>query len=108
MIQNILDHFKDAENLFLENYLNIANRDHNSLKANGINIPDAELGIKFEELTKGIFQKLGFNVDEKLRQELNSRKDKIDIVINLGKKRIDHCGMQISERKGLYQIFRSL
>ena len=35
-------------------------------------------------MTKTIFTKLGFNVDEALRKKLNTDKDKIDIVINLG------------------------
>ncbi len=83
-ILNILDNYKDAENLYLENYENIGYRDINSLKENGITIKESELGIKFEELTKNIFKKLGFNVDEKLRKKLNTRKDKIDIILNLG------------------------
>ena len=83
-ILNILDNYKDAENLYLENYENIGYRDINSLKDNGITIKESELGVKFEELTKNIFKKLGFNVDEKLRKKLNTRKDKIDIILNLG------------------------
>ena len=43
-----------------------------------------DLGIKFEEMTKSIFSKLGFNVDEVLRKKLNTDKDKIDVVLNLG------------------------
>jgi len=35
-------------------------------------------------ITKSIFKKLGFNVDEKLRKSLNNQKNKIDIIINLG------------------------
>jgi hypothetical protein len=53
------------------------------LKENGINIKESELGIKFEELTKTIFCKLGLSVDEKLRKKLNTSKDKIDIIISL-------------------------
>jgi len=83
-IINILDNYKDAENLYLENYENIGFRDINTLKENGIVVKESELGIKFEELTKNIFEKLGFNVDESLRKKLNTRKDKIDIIINLG------------------------
>ena len=45
---------------------------------------EAEIGVKFEDLTKSIFLKLGFQVDEELRKKLNTPKDKIDIVINLG------------------------
>ncbi len=82
-ILNILDHYKDAENLYLENYENIGFRKFSELKENGIIIKESELGIKFEELTKSLLKKLGLNVDEKLRRRLNTKKDKIDIVINL-------------------------
>ncbi len=80
---NILDNYKDAENLYFENYENIGFRDLNALKENGIKIKESELGIKFEELTKTIFEKLGFNVDEKLKKKINTKKDKMDILINL-------------------------
>lgn len=88
LIINILDSYKDAENLLLENYENIALRNYNTLKENGIQIAEAEIGVKFELLTKSIFTKLGFNVDEDLRRKLNTPKDKIDIVINLGNNEI--------------------
>lgn len=83
-ILNILDHYKDVENLYLENYESIGFRNLNLLKENGINIKESELGLKFEDLTKLIFSKLGFDVDEDLRKKLNTKKDKIDIVLNLG------------------------
>ena len=82
-VLNILDHYKDVENLYLENYENIGFRNLNALKENGIGLKEAELGLKFEELTKTIFNLLGFNVDESLKKKLNTRKDKIDILINL-------------------------
>ncbi len=80
---NILDKYKDAENLFIENYSLIAYRDINKLKENGLIIKETDIGIKFEEITKKIFNKLGFTVDEKLRKELNNPKNKIDIILNL-------------------------
>jgi hypothetical protein len=83
-IFNILEHYKDTENLLLENYENIGFRNLNVIKDSGIVIKESELGLKFEEITKFIFEKLGFNVDEKLRNSLNTAKDKIDILINLG------------------------
>jgi len=83
IIRNILDAYKDAENLYIENYENIGYRNLTALKENGIMIKESELGIKFEDLTKNIFKKLGFNIDEKLRKKLNTKKDKIDIVLNL-------------------------
>lgn len=84
LISNILEAFKDSENLYLENYENIGMRNVTSLKENGIVIKEAELGVKFEELTKKLFGVLGFNVDEEFRKKLNTSKDNIDIVLNLG------------------------
>lgn len=80
---NILENYKDSENLLLENYENIGFRNLSELKTNGINIKESELGIKFEELTKDIFCELGFEVDENIRKELNTKKDKADIIIKL-------------------------
>ncbi len=84
IIQNILEKYKDAENLYLENYENIGFRNFNLLKENGITIKEANLGVKFEELTKTIFEQLGFHVDEPLRKKLNTTKDKADILLNIG------------------------
>lgn len=82
-ILNILENYKDSENLYFENYEFIGFRNLNALKENGIAIKESELGIKFEELTKRIFEELGFNVDETLRKKINTRKDKMDILVNL-------------------------
>ncbi len=84
IILNILDAYKDSENLYLENYTNIGFRNLAALKENGIIIKEAEIGVRFEELTKTIFSHLNFDVDEKLRKEINTAKDKIDIILNLG------------------------
>lgn len=83
-VMNILDAYKDAENLVIENYEAIGFRNLAVLKENGINIKESELGLKFEEVTKTIFEKLGFNVDEDLKKKLNTAKNKIDLVLNLG------------------------
>lgn len=84
MVSNILSAYKDTENIYLENFQNIGYRNYNALKDNGIIIREAQIGLKFEELTKIIFKKLGFNVDEKLKKSINTSKDKIDILLNLG------------------------
>lgn len=87
-VLNILDAYKNTDYLELENYTSIGMRDLNTLKANGIIIKEADLGIKFEDITKYIFTQLGLNVDEKMRKEISTNKDKIDIVINLGNNEI--------------------
>lgn len=84
IISNILDAYKDSENLLLENYENIGFRNLLVLKESGIIVKEVDLGIKFEDLTKKILTELGFNIDEALRKKLNTPKDKIDILINLG------------------------
>lgn len=81
---NILETYKDSENLMLENYELIGFRDLNGLKNNGVVVKEVDLGLKFEELTKSIFEQLGFNVDEALRKQLNTAKDKVDLLINIG------------------------
>jgi len=84
LVLNILERYKGAENLYIENYNLIAFRNINGLKSNGLVVKEGDLGIKFEDVTKSIFNKLGLSVDDKLRKSLNNAKNKIDIVINLG------------------------
>jgi hypothetical protein len=84
LTENILSFYTDAANLLLESYVEISTRDLNALKERGIKVKEADLGIAFEDLTKQLFTDLGFNVDESLRKSLNTTKDKIDILINLG------------------------
>lgn len=84
LVLNILDAYKDAENLMLENYEAIGFRNLAELKENGIIIKESEIGLRFEDITKTIFEKLGFNVDESLKKKLNTTKNKIDVVLNLG------------------------
>jgi len=83
LLNNILEAYKDTKNLFIENYENIGCRNLSVLKDNGILIKESDLGVKFEEITKNIFEMLGFDVDDTLRKKLNTNKDKIDIILNL-------------------------
>ncbi len=87
-VQNILDSYTDTESIYIENYVHIGNRDLNALKTNNINITTPEIGIKYEEVTKLLFKELGFNVNDELRAEINSKKDKIDILIQTGNEEV--------------------
>ena len=84
LVANILDGYTDVENLLIENYSLIGSRDLSALKENGINIKESELGLKFEDITSKIFAQLGFNVDEDLKKEISTSKNKIDLILNLG------------------------
>ena len=99
-ILNILEHYKDVENLYLENYENVGYRNLNLLKENGISVKESELGLKFEELTKIIFKSLGFNVDDKFKNELNTQKDMMDILLNLGNNEIIIVECKTIKEKG--------
>ncbi|WP_231367624.1 hypothetical protein [Gillisia sp. JM1] len=99
-ILNILEHYKDVENLYLENYMNVGYRNLNLLKENGITVKESELGIKFEELTKVIFNGLGFDVDEKFKNQLNTNKDMIDILLNLGNNEVIIVECKTSKERG--------
>ncbi|MFP2995111.1 hypothetical protein ABN763_04340 [Spongiivirga sp. MCCC 1A20706] len=106
-ILNVLENYKDAENLYLENYENVAYRNLNELKENGISIKESELGLKFEELTKTIFSKLGFNVNEKLKKSTNTSKDQIDILLNIDNNEVIIVECKTSKERG-YNKFSSV
>ena len=106
-ILNVLEHYKDVENLYLENYENVAYRNLNLLKENGIIIKESELGLKFEELTSNIFKGLGFNVDEKFKSKLNTKKDMMDILLNLNNQEIIIIECKTSKERG-YNKFSSV
>ncbi len=106
-ILNILEAYKDSENLLLENYENLAFRDFGALKDNGIRIKEAEIGNKFEELTKDIFQQLGFHVNETLRKKLNTSKDKIDILVSLDNNEVILIECKTNKESG-YNKFSSV
>ncbi len=106
-ILNILEHYKDVENLYLENFENVAYRNLNALKDNGIIVKESELGLKFEELTKVILNGLGFNVDDTLKNKLNTKKDMMDILLNLENDEIIIVECKTSKERG-YNKFSSV
>ena len=85
---NIRESYKDVENLYIENFELIGKRDLASLKEKDIYIKESELGIKFEEITKKILGELGFQVNEELRKNINTKRHQMDILLDLGKHEI--------------------
>jgi len=80
---NILNSFADATDKLIDNYAALARRDLAALKAENVEIAEADIGVKFEEVTKAIFEQLGLIVDEDLRRSINTSKDKADILISI-------------------------
>jgi len=79
----LLQAFVNANDKLIENYELLAARDLQALRSIGLEISEAEIGVKFEEATKTIFENIGLNVDEDLRKSINTTKDKIDILISI-------------------------
>ncbi|MBU2887456.1 hypothetical protein KO507_16945 [Gilvimarinus agarilyticus] len=79
----ILEAFSNANDKLIENYEALARRDLANLKSVGIDINESEIGLKFEEATRTIFEGLDLAVDEDLRNRINTAKDKADIIISI-------------------------
>jgi len=79
----IIDSFASANDRLVENYHLLACRDLQGLLAAGIDIKEADIGVKFEEATRSILEQLGMTVDEDLRKDINTAKDKADIIVSL-------------------------
>lgn len=107
LVANVLENYKDAENMYMENYALIGYRNLSKLKENGIQIKEAELGILFENITKKIFTQLGFNVDESLRKSLNNAKNQADIVLKISNDEIILIECKTVKEKG-YNKFSSV
>lgn len=88
LVSNVLNKYRDVQDLFIENFELVGRRDINSLNERGLTVKESEFGILYENITKNIFTQLGLNVDEKLRGKLNTTRSKMDILINLGGKQV--------------------
>jgi len=79
----ILESFASANDRLLENYVMLAKRDLAGLNSVGIDIRESEIGTKFEEITRTMLEQLNLHIDEDLRKQVNTAKDKADIIISL-------------------------
>ena len=86
LVLNIINQYRDIQDLYIENFSLIGRREINALNEMGLSVKESELGLLYEKTTKEIFTKLGFHVDEKLKKKLNTPRSKMDILLNLGGK----------------------
>ena len=106
IINCILSNYRESENIYIENYVLISNNDINGLKNNGIEIKSKDIGLVFENTTKAIFKRLGLNVNEELRKSINSKRDRADIIIDLGNQ--DIIIVECKSSKKEYSKFTSV
>ena len=84
VVANIIDAYRNVDDLFIENFDLLGRRDLAGLRDQGLDVKESEIGVTYENISRRIFDRLGFNVDEKLRRQINSKKGKLDILLNLG------------------------
>jgi len=106
IINCILASYRESENIYIENYVLIANNDINGLKNNGIEIKSKDIGLAFENTTKAIFKRLSLNVNEELKKRINSKRDKADIILDLGNQEI--MIVECKSTKNQYSKFTSV
>ena len=106
IINSILSNYRESENIYIENYVLIADNDINGLKNNGIEIKSKEIGLVFENTTKAIFKRLSLNVNEELKKRINSKRDKADIILDLGNQ--DIIIIECKSSKKEYSKFTSV
>lgn len=106
IVNAIISSFSSTDSLLVENYILLGNNDINGLKNNGVDIKSEMVGIEFENATKKILQKMNFNVDETLRKEINTKREKADIVIKINDE--DIIIGECKSSKNNYSSFSSL
>jgi len=84
LVKNIIENYRDIDDLYIENFDAIGRRDLKALHDKGLFVKEVELGLLYEKVTQKIFNRLGFNTDYKLKNSLNTSRHKIDVLINLG------------------------
>ena len=84
LVKNIIENYRDIDDLYIENFDAIGRRDLKTLHEKGMFVKEIELGLLYEKVTQKIFNRLGFNTDNKLKNSLNTSRHKIDVLINLG------------------------
>lgn len=70
-----------------------------------MDVKEVEIGVKFEEVMKLILKKLGFNVDDDLRDLVNIFKDKVDIILNEGENSFIIIECKFIKEKGYNKYF---
>ena len=72
----------------------------------GMVLKSKDIGWVFENTTKAIFNRLSLNVNEELKKRINSKRDKADIILDLGKQEIIILECKSSKRE--YSKFTSV
>lgn len=88
LVANILDSYRNIDDLFIEHFDLVGRRDLAGLRDQGLDVKESELGLLFERVTKKVLKRLGLDVDESLRRKINTKKAQMDVVLNLGNREL--------------------
>ncbi len=87
IVNAIVNSYHESPNLYVENYTSIAKNDALTLKSNGVKIKD-DIGLVFETATRLIFERLNLSVSDSIKEAVNNKKNKADLIIDLGDNRV--------------------
>ena len=106
IVNVIMSNYRESANLYVEYYSMIAKNDINALKDNGVNIKSDQIGLAFENATKTIFSNMNLSVNDEIKEAVNNKKHKADMIIDLGDRRLFIVECKASKEK--YSSFSSV
>ena len=80
---NLLSAYRNTEDLWVEQYVSLANRDLLALRTHGLEVNEAELGLRFQEVTAMMLSTMGLVETKELRAAARKGKEQPDVVIQL-------------------------
>lgn len=81
LISTILEHYTESENIYIDHYEDIACNNVIALSEAGIRINAEDVGVKFESITKLLFERIGIEVATFTGE---SKKERTDIILDFG------------------------
>jgi hypothetical protein len=106
-IANILHAYRNTEDLWVEQFENLANRDLQALRTHGLDIKEADLGIRFQEVTASMLASIGLQETKELRAASKKGKEQPDVVVQLATAEVLLFEVK-SDKKSVYSSYASV
>lgn len=85
LIASILEYYTESENIYIDHYEDLACNNLIALSESGIRINTEEVGVKFESITKLLFERIGLDV---VSYKGDNKKERTDIILDFGEEGI--------------------
>ena len=107
LIANILHAYRNTEDLWVEQFENLANRDLQALRTHGLDIKEADLGVRFQEVTASMLASIGLQETKELRAASKKGKEQPDVVVQLATAEVLLFEVK-SDKKSVYSSYASV